>query len=43
MPQLGTKLGIIQAVHQAARLARDLWSKVKDTWTNENREWQKIV
>ncbi len=43
MPQLGTKLGIIQAVHQAARLARDLWNIVKDTWQNEHREWQKIV
>ena len=43
MPQLGTKLGIIQAVHQAARLARDLRSKVNDTWQNEQRKWENIV
>ena len=45
MPQLGTKLGIIQAVHQMARLARDMWNSVSlnDVWENEQRKWEDIV
>ena len=43
MPRLGIQLGISNLVHQTARLARDLWNSVKDTWQNEQREWQKIV
>ena len=43
MGKLGTRLGIVQAVHQAARLARDLWKKIIDTWANEQRLWKNIV
>ena len=28
---------------QTARLARDLWKLVIDTWDNEERKWQDIV
>jgi hypothetical protein len=29
-------------VTQTARLARDLWSKINDTWQNEQRKWEDI-
>ena len=30
-------------VTQTARLARDLWSTVNDTWQLEARKWEDIV
>jgi len=45
MPRLGTRLGIVQAVHQMARLARDLWNSISlnDVWEREQRKWENIV
>ena len=40
---LNLQLKLTSFVTQTARLARDLWNSVKDTWQNEHREWQKIV
>jgi hypothetical protein len=28
---------------QTARLARDLWSKINDTWQLEARKWEDII
>ena len=41
MLNLGLRLS--SYVSQAARLARDLWNKVIDTWENEHRKWEDIV
>ena len=41
MLNLGLKL--TSFVTQTARLARDLWNIVIDTWDNEERKWQDIV
>jgi len=30
-------------VTQTARLARDLWNTINDTWQNEARKWEDIV
>ena len=45
MPRLGTRLGIAQAVHQMARLARDMWNSISlnDVWEREQRKWEDIV
>ena len=29
--------------NQVARLARDLWTKINDTWDLEERKWENIV
>tara|TARA_R100000234_G_C4844230_1_gene112410 strand:+ start:317 stop:442 length:126 start_codon:yes stop_codon:yes gene_type:complete len=36
-------LSIHSAVTQVARLARDLWGKINDTWQNEQRNWDDII
>ena len=41
MINLGMRLQSI--VTQTARLARDLWSTINDTWQNEARKWEDIV
>ena len=38
---MGLSIGAITT--QVARLARDLWNKVVDTWQNEYRQWNDIV
>jgi len=40
MLNLGLKL--ISVVKQTARLARDLWQTINDTWQNEARKWEDI-
>ena len=40
MLNLGLKLTSI--VKQTARLARDLWQTINDTWENESRKWEDI-
>jgi len=40
MLSLGLKL--ISVVKQTARLARDLWQTINDTWQNEARKWENI-
>ena len=40
---LNLQLKLTSLVTQTARLARDLWSLVIDTWDNEHRKWQDIV
>jgi len=37
------KLTLSSMAMQTARLARDLWNKVIDTWQNEHRQWEDIV
>ena len=41
MINLGLRLQSI--VTQTARLARDLWSTINDTWQIEERKWEDIV
>ena len=41
MLNLGLKLSSF--VTQTARLARDLWETISDTWENEARKWEDIV
>ena len=41
MLNLGLRLTSI--VKQTARLARDLWETINDTWENETRKWEDIV
>ena len=36
-------LSITSMATQTARLARDLWVKVNDTWGNELRNWDDII
>jgi len=40
---LSLSLKLKSHITQAARLARDLWNIVIDTWDNETRKWQDIV
>ena len=40
---LGLRLRLASMITQTARLARDLWNKVIDTWDNEHRKWEDIV
>ena len=40
---LNLRLRLTSVVTQTARLARDLWRLVIDTWDNETRKWQDIV
>ena len=41
MLNLGLRLSSF--VTQTARLARDLWETINDTWENEARKWEDIV
>jgi hypothetical protein len=41
MLKLGLKFVTIPS--QTARLVRDLWRSINDTWDNEERKWQNIV
>ena len=41
MLRLGLKLTSI--VKLTARLVRDLWNSINDTWNNELRKWEDIV
>tara|TARA_Y100000401_G_scaffold101458_1_gene91052 strand:- start:611 stop:736 length:126 start_codon:yes stop_codon:yes gene_type:complete len=41
MLRLGLKLA--SHVTQTARLARDLWNIINDTWQLEHRKWEDIV
>ena len=41
MLSLGLRLSSF--VTQTARLARDLWETINDTWENETRKWEDIV
>ena len=36
-------MAIYSVVIQVARLTRDLWTSINDTWTNEQRKWQDII
>ncbi len=36
-------LNLTSHVSQLARLARDLWNKINDTWENEQRKWEDII
>ena len=40
---LGLRLRLASMITQTARLARDLWSTVNDTWQLEERKWEDIV
>ena len=39
---LNLALRLQSAVTQTARLARDLWQTINDTWENEARKWEDI-
>ena len=41
MLSLGLKL--TSFISQAARLVRDLWSSITDTWELEERKWEDII
>ena len=41
MLNLGLKL--TSEVKQTARLVRDLWNSINDTWNNEIRKYEDIV
>ena len=41
--KLALGMSISSMVTQAARLARDLWGKISDTWQNEHRKWEDII
>mgnify|MGYP003659793046 FL=1 len=40
---LSLRLKLQSVVTQTARLARDLWSTVNDTWALEERKWEDII
>ena len=40
---LNLTLKLTSFVTQAARLARDLWNSISDTWRNETRKWSNIT
>ena len=40
---LNLQLKLTSFVTQTARLARDIWQIVNDTWQNELRKWEDIV
>jgi len=40
---LNLGLRLTSIVKQTARLARDLWETINDTWENETRKWEDIV
>tara|TARA_R100001086_G_C11615586_1_gene197282 strand:- start:35 stop:160 length:126 start_codon:yes stop_codon:yes gene_type:complete len=40
---LGLQLQVSSMIVQVARLTRDLWSSVNDTWQLELRKWEDIV
>ena len=43
MLRLALSSGLTAVIIQTARLARDLWNKINDTWGNETRKWEDIV
>tara|TARA_R110000787_G_scaffold78221_1_gene171359 strand:+ start:1441 stop:1566 length:126 start_codon:yes stop_codon:yes gene_type:complete len=36
-------LSVLTIPNQVARLVRDLWKSINDTWTREERKWENIV
>ena len=40
---LNPGLRLSSFVIQTARLARDLWNTISDTWENETRKWEDII
>jgi len=40
---LSLSLRLKSHVTQVARLARDLWKLINDTWQLEHRKWEDIV
>ena len=40
---LSLGLRLTSYVSQTARLARDLWNTISDTWENETRKWEDII
>ena len=40
---LSLGLRLTSYVSQTARLARDLWNTISDTWQNEHRKWEDII
>jgi hypothetical protein len=36
-------LAVMTIPNQTARLVRDLWRSINDTWTLEERKWQNII
>ena len=36
-------LRINSMITQTARLVRDLWNSINDTWQNETRKWEDII
>ena len=36
-------LRINSMITQTARLVRDLWNSINDTWQNEARKWEDII
>ena len=40
---LNISLRITSIIKQTARLARDVWNSINDTWQNESRKWEDIV
>ncbi len=40
---LGLQLQVSSMIVQVARLTRDLWGSINDTWELELREWEDIV
>ena len=41
MLNIGLKLTSFMS--QAARFARDLWEKIRDSWEDETRLWEDII
>ena len=39
---LNLALKLSSMITQTARLARDLWNTINDTWQNEFRKWEDI-
>jgi len=40
---LSLSLRITSIIKQTARLVRDVWNSINDTWQNEYRKWEDIV
>ena len=36
-------LSVLTLPNQVARLVRDLWKSINDTWDLEERKWENIV
>ena len=41
--RMALSLALGSIVNQVARLTRDLWTSINDTWTNEQRKWEDII